>query len=202
MEDAGVQTNSENIESLTEIMDIFDLSDQDEELGEEEGEWPHRDNLLCMRSTAFKHRFVSEIAIIIDVFDVYIEKPCLIETDAATYSEEKSRHTGKYLTAYIPQGMLIFVSSGWGGNTPNDDIVQKSGVLDKLLPGDLVMTQNGIMRLTDEKKLTGIDLRTARKVLELDMDYKRLFGAIRNIYSIFRSEEIPVEFLSPHANNL
>ena len=55
----------------------------------------------------------------------------------------------KYLIGIAPQGMVTFISNGWGGRTSDKHIVEKSGLLDNLLPGDILMADRGF-KISDD----------------------------------------------------
>lgn len=43
----------------------------------------------------------------------------------------------------MPQGAISFVSKGWGGRVSDMHLIDNYGLLDKLLPGDLVSADRG-----------------------------------------------------------
>ena len=63
--------------------------------------------------------------------------------DSLTYSNYKNHHTVKYLIGIAPQGVITFISKGWGGKVSDKYITEKSGILEKLLPGDILMADGG-----------------------------------------------------------
>jgi len=49
----------------------------------------------------------------------------------------------KYLIGITPQGSIAFISQGWGGRTSDVHLTEKSGLLEKLLPGDVILADSG-----------------------------------------------------------
>lgn len=80
---------------------------------------------------------------VIDCFEINIEKPKDLKARAQTYSQYKSHNTMKYLIGITPQGVISFISKGWGGQTTDAHITANSGFLDHLLPGGLVLADRG-----------------------------------------------------------
>ena len=68
---------------------------------------------------------------------------------AATWSDYKHHNTLKYLVAIAPDGLISFISASWGGRTTDRYIVQQSGFLDRLDPGDLVLADRGFTTQED-----------------------------------------------------
>lgn len=64
----------------------------------------------------------------------------------------KKCNTIKYLIACLPDGIINFISKGAGGRISDQDIVRKSGFLDKLCENSMVMADRGF-------KSIEIDLR-------------------------------------------
>ena len=50
-----------------------------------------------------------------------------------------SHNTFIYLIGVTPQGTISFVSKAWGGGVSDKAITQECGILNKLLPGDVVL---------------------------------------------------------------
>ena len=77
--------------------------------------------------------------IIIDCFKIFIERPTSLLARAQTWSNYKKHNTIKYLIGITPQGSVEFISKGWGGRAFNVHITEHCGILDNLVPGDVVL---------------------------------------------------------------
>ena len=55
-----------------------------------------------------------KVAIIIDCFEIFIERPSNLQVRAYTWSNYKHKNTAKVLVGIIPQGTVGFVSEAWG----------------------------------------------------------------------------------------
>ena len=55
----------------------------------------------------------------------------------------KHHNTIKVLVAITPQGTISFLSKAWGGRASDKYITKHCGVLNNLLPGDLILTDRG-----------------------------------------------------------
>ena len=54
-------------------------------------------------------------------------------------SNYKYHNTFKFLIGITPQGSVAFISQGWGWRTSDVHLTENSGLLQKLLPGDIVL---------------------------------------------------------------
>ena len=59
--------------------------------------------------------FGKRVTVIIDCFEVFIERPSNLLARAQTYSNYKSHNTVKVLIGITPQGTISFVSEAWVG---------------------------------------------------------------------------------------
>uniref|UniRef100_A0A8C5EQN9 THAP-type domain-containing protein n=1 Tax=Gouania willdenowi TaxID=441366 RepID=A0A8C5EQN9_GOUWI len=105
--------------------------------------WPSRECLLTSMPHQFVESFGNNVAAIEDCFEVFIEKPSNVLARAQTFSQYKHAYTMKYLIVITPQGVISFISNGWGGRTSDKHITEQSGFLNKLLPGDIVLADRG-----------------------------------------------------------
>jgi len=84
--------------------------------------------------------------IIIDCTEIYTSvsrQSMNIQRD--TYSNYKHRNTWKILLGISPNGVITFVSSLFPGSTSDKIITLKSGLLDQLVPGDLILADKGFL---------------------------------------------------------
>lgn len=80
---------------------------------------------------------------IIDCFEIGIEKPSNLKAKAQTWSSYKNKNTVKYLIAITPQGVISFISQGWGGRTSDKHITENCNLLNNLVPGDVILADRG-----------------------------------------------------------
>ena len=74
----------------------------------------------------------------------------------ACYSNYKSRHTVKAVTAVAPNGALVFTSALYPGSTSDNTIVEKSHLLAHFVAGDLILADKGFTIF--EKLPAGVSL--------------------------------------------
>ena len=104
---------------------------------------PERDALRKTMPECFKASFGSSVAVIIDCFEIFTERPSNLLARAATWSNYKHHNTSKVLLGITPQGTISFVSECWGGHVSDKHLTEKNGLLQKLLPSDIVLADRG-----------------------------------------------------------
>ena len=72
--------------------------------------WPERDQLWKTMPVCFQYSFGQTVTVIIDCFEVFIEKPSNLLAQAQTFSNYKHHNTIKILIGITPQGSISFVS--------------------------------------------------------------------------------------------
>ena len=105
--------------------------------------WPERDQLWKTMPVCFQCLFGKKVTVIIDCFEVFIEKPSNLLAGDQTFSNYKHHNTIKILIGITPQGSISFVSESWGGCTSGKFLTENCRFLDKLVPGDVVMADRG-----------------------------------------------------------
>ena len=77
----------------------------------------------------FQYAFGKEVTVIIDCFEVFIERPTNLLTRAQTFSSYKHHNTIKILIGitHTPQGTVCFVSEAWGGCTFDKYLTENCG---------------------------------------------------------------------------
>ena len=123
-----------------------------------------------------------------------------------TWSNYKSHNTVKYLIGITPQGTVSFVSRAWGGRASDKQITQECGILDLLLPGDLVLAVRGFniyelvgMHQAEAKlpaftkgkmQLSGRDVQESRELAVVRIHVERLIGILKQKYSILEGNKL------------
>lgn len=109
--------------------------------------WPETD--VCQLPEVFQNEVFRKVKCVIDCTDIFIERPSNLKARAQTYSNYKRHNTIKILVGASPSGCITFLSSCWGGRVSDRQITTESGILDKLLPGDVVLADRGFNMTED-----------------------------------------------------
>lgn len=172
--------------------------------------WPEREQLKKTMPMDFRKHFKTNVALIIDCFEVFIERPSNLQGRALTFSNYKHSNTVKYLIGIIPQGVICYISEGWGGRTSDKYLTEHCNILDKLLPGDVVLADRGfdiadsvgavcaqlyIPAFTKGKsQLSALEVETTRKIANVRIHVERVIGNLKQKYTFFDST-MPVDHL-------
>lgn len=100
--------------------------------------WPDREVLLLTMPSSFR-KFFRICAVIIDCTEMFMERPSDLLARAQVWSNYKHHSTVKFLIGITPQGTISFVSKCFGGRISDKEIVERSGLIDHLLPGKNVV---------------------------------------------------------------
>ena len=141
---------------------------------------------------------------IIDCFEheVFTERPTNLLEKAQTFSSYKHHNTVKVLIGITPQGSISFLSKAWGGRTSDKFLTEKCGILNKFLPGDLVMADRGftiyerwffksaelvIPTCTKGRsQLDPIDVENTMGIANARIHVERVIGLLRSKYTILQ----------------
>ena len=104
--------------------------------------WPERPDLMKTMPNDFRKHF-KKCVLIIDCFEVFIERPASLLARAQTYSNYKKHNTMKFLIGITPQGSVAYISKGWGGRVSDVHLTENCGLLQKLSPGDMILADRG-----------------------------------------------------------
>ena len=173
--------------------------------------WPDRERLWRTMPMSFQYAFGKQVTVIIDCFEVFIERPTNLLARAQTFSNYKHHNTMKILIGITPQGTVCFVSEAWGGRTSDKYLTENCGFLENLLPGDMVMADRGfticesvglkqaklvIPAFTKGKsQLDPVDVERTRGIANVRIHVERIIGLLRRKYTILEGT-LPTDFLS------
>ncbi|CAJ1061481.1 uncharacterized protein LOC127942764 [Xyrichtys novacula] len=122
--------------------------------------WPERDALVLTMPHQFVEAFGKKVAVIINCFEILIERPSNHKAKAETFSNYKHSNTMKYLIGITPNGAISFISKGWEGRTTDKTVTEQCGIIDKLLPGELVLADHGF-DITESVGFVCTEVKTA-----------------------------------------
>ena len=178
--------------------------------------WPERPNLMKTMPSDFQKHF-KKCVLIIDCFELFIERPASLLARAQTYSNYKKHNSIKYLIGITPQGSVAYISKGWGGRVSDVHLTENSGLLGKLSPGDMILADRGftiqesagmycaevrIPAFTKEKKqLSKVEIETARQLSHVRIHVERVIGTIRQKFTILHST-LPINMISRSNNDV
>lgn len=178
--------------------------------------WPTRERLWETMPSCFVYSFGKKVTVVIDCFEVFIERPTNLLARAQTFSSYKHHNTVKILIGITPQGTISFVSQAWGGRTSDKFLTENCGFLKNLLPGDMVMADRGFtisesVAMTHAKlvlptftkgkqQLDPIDVEKTRGIASVRIHVERVIGLLRRKYTILQST-LPTDFLTCKINS-
>lgn len=171
--------------------------------------WPDRDVLRTAMPECFKEAFDSSIVVITDCFEITTQRSLNAKARTKTFSNYEHNYSAKYLVGITPHGFVSFISDSWEGQASNKFISEHSGLLDNLLPGDVVMSDRGFTikesfsmhyseLLTPEfshnkMKLAPEDVEKTRKIASVRTHVEKVIGVMKNRFRILRGPA-PTEF--------
>ena len=175
--------------------------------------WPGREELQKTMPLDFKAHFKK--CVVIDCFEVFCERPKSLKARAQTYSKYKHHNTVKFLIGIAPQGVITFISKGWGGRVSDKYLTECSGILDNLLPGDLVLADRGFNVqdtcglycaevkfppfMKGKKQLSKVYVDIARQLSRVRIHVERVIGFLRQKYTILQST-LPINLIMSDDN--
>ncbi|XP_072142343.1 uncharacterized protein [Dermacentor andersoni] len=173
-------------------------------------EWPDREELQLTMPMCFRRAFGTRVAVIIDCFEVFIERPSSVLPRCQTWSRYKHHNTVKYFIGIAPQGSITYISKGWGGRTSDKLLTERCAILNNLQPGDTVLADRGFTiadavgihcaRLEvpafrkGKRQLTAWEVEKTRKIANVRIHVERVVGLLRRKYAILFSI-IPIELV-------
>ncbi|XP_074036315.1 uncharacterized protein [Leptinotarsa decemlineata] len=173
--------------------------------------WPDKEKNLKNIPSCFKEVFHDKTTVIIDCFEVFIEKASSYVTQQKSWSNYKHHNTVKFYIGITPQGTISYISKAWGGRTSDKKMVELSGFLDKIQSQDIVLADRGFL-INDslatlgaklvipaftkgKKQLLPFELEETRKIAHVRIHIERIIGVIKNKFTIFQGP-LPITMLT------
>ena len=139
---------------------------------------------------------------IVDATEIFIQRPSKLGTQKSSYSEYKSHNTVKYLVCIDTfTGAITYVSPGFSGNSSDRFVVEKSGFLDKLVPGQRILADRGFTArdllakrrafltipsfLRSQRKLTSQQAMETRKIASVRIKVENAIKLIKD-FKVFQ----------------
>jgi hypothetical protein len=161
---------------------------------------------LCFRET-----FGKKVAVIIDCFEVFMDRPSNLLARCQTWSSYKHHHTVKFLIGIAPQGVVTFISEGWGGRVSDKHLTENCGLLRHLLPGDMVLADRGFdvsesvsfyqaklampAFMKGKDQLSPVEVEDSRSLSNVRIHVERVIGSVKQKYTILQST-LPIDFVA------
>ena len=130
------------------------------------------------------------------------KRPSDLKARAQTWSNFKQHNTVKILIVITPQGSISFVSKAWGGCVSDKYITEHSGILQKLLPGDLVLADRGFTIqdsvgfycaevkippfMKGKKQLSCREVDWPREISHVQIHVEQVIGVLKQKYTILQ----------------
>ncbi|XP_077993128.1 uncharacterized protein LOC144447095 [Glandiceps talaboti] len=172
--------------------------------------WPDREVLRETMPAEFCKSFGNRVSVIIDCFEIFIDRPSNLKARAQTWSSYKHHNTVKFLIGIAPQGGVSFISKGWGGRVSDKYLTEHCDLLQNLVNGDIVLADRGfdiadsvgyycatlkIPAFTKGKsQLPALEVETTRKIAHVRIHVERVIGHVRRKYQVLQST-LPIEYL-------
>ena len=103
--------------------------------------WPTRVSQWKTMPLCFHSSFAKDVAVILECFEVLIERPTNLLARACTLSSYKHHNSVNILLGITPQGTVSYVCEACGGRV--SDKYESCGILNHLLPGGIVLADRG-----------------------------------------------------------
>ncbi|KAL4709530.1 hypothetical protein ACJJTC_007261 [Scirpophaga incertulas] len=159
----------------------------------------------------FRYKYYN-VSCIIDCLEIDIQKPSNALFQAQTWSDYKKNNTVKFLISCTPNGLINYISPGFGGRASDVTIVQNCNFLDTLEPGNFVLADRGfkhVESILDAKgikllrppsvasgsKLSKSQVRETKIIASLRIHIERVIRRVREFHMLKQHSVINKHFL-------
>lgn len=172
--------------------------------------WPEKEEVVETMPVAFVDNFGIKVRVILDCFEVFIDRPSSYLTRAETWSHYKHHNTVKFLVGICPQGAVTFLSQSFGGRASDKVITEDCGILDLLEYGDIVLADRGFLIeesvglchatlatpafTRGKRQLSSRDVERTREIANVRIHVERVIGLVRNKFTFLKGS-LPIEVL-------
>ena len=147
---------------------------------------------------------------IIDCTEFKVQKPFRPAAQKATWSNYKHANTCKILVCIMPSGAITFISKVYNGSISDANIVEKSGFLDFVEPGDDIMADRGfnirhlllpkgatlnIPAFSYGKTLSSKAVKRSRKIASVRIHVERAIGRMKTFRILSGTIPLRTRFL-------
>lgn len=177
--------------------------------------WPDTSVIKKNIPHCFFEVFQEKTTVIVDCFEVFIQKPPSLLTQQQCWSNYKHHNTVKFLIGINPAGCICYISEAWGGRASDKQLVEFTDFCNKIKPGDVILADRGFLvketigilggklvipAFTKGKnQLHPLDIEATRHVAHVRIHVERVIGMIKNKFNIFK-DTIPVSMLKKGSN--
>lgn len=176
--------------------------------------WPDRYSLRKTMPEEFRKCFGIKAAIIVDCFEIFIDCPSNLLAKKRTLWSTQHDMSAKFLIGITSRGVVSYLSIMYTGTTGDKHITENCGILDKLLPGDLLLADRGFdtsedsaftcVEVTmstscDKPQISPIEFEQRKGIEEVRMHVERVAENLRKEYSILQDTVPVVDFLCVNA---
>lgn len=175
--------------------------------------WPERESIVLNTPSYFRSAYKEQIVIIIDCFEIVIERAGNLRALAQSYSTYKHRTTIKFLIGITTTGVIIFISDAFGGRASDKFITIKSDLLDNLRDGDVVLADKGFLIeseveargaslimpsfIRNGNQLHPVEVEESRHASSIRIHVERVISTLRQKFNIC-SDLAPMSAISKH----
>ena len=173
--------------------------------------WPDHEQLQRTMPMHFRKYFGTKVVVIIDCFEVFIQRPATLMARAQTWSSYKHHNTAKFLVGITPQGSVSFVSKAYGGRASDRFVIENCGILNKVTPGNVILSYKGfdlkdsVVTMCAEVKnpaytqgknqLSPLYVESSKQLANLSSQVVRVIELVRQKYTVLNSI-LPLDLLT------
>lgn len=176
--------------------------------------WPSKEQLQFYMPPMFKQLY-PDLVSIIDCTEIRMETPSSLDKQSICYSSYKSHTTMKALVGITPNGAISFVSALYSGSISDPEIIEKSGFLNYVHKGDLIMADKGFLIqdqlagvgarlvtpnfLSDKGQFTWKETEHNKKIASLRIHVERYMERLKNWHLFDRTVPISTSGIASDA---